>query len=230
MLSVLNDDVFWWLGNLGVAFYLGSYTALQAGLIRGNGYIYTLANLAAASLVLASLTVSFNLSSALIQGFWIVISIVGITRMLTAERRARFSDEETRFLWRAVPTMPRAMGRRLLDRGTWVTADAGHVVVAEGEPVRFLTYLSDGKGVVTSSGFEIAQIDHGFIGELNVMHEGPASATVTLTEPSRIFVLSAEALCKLCRSDGELCAILERAFRDDTNRKLVAANSALTKS
>ena len=38
-------------GLLGVVLYVGSYAALQTGLLRSNGYAYAAANLVAASLV-----------------------------------------------------------------------------------------------------------------------------------------------------------------------------------
>ncbi len=69
------------LGLAGVSFYVLSYFLLQLGKIEGRGIVYVLMNLAAASLVLISLTKDFNLASALIQTFWIVISLIGILRI-----------------------------------------------------------------------------------------------------------------------------------------------------
>lgn len=75
-----DEALYDWAGYFGVAFYLISYTCLQLGLIRGSGYAYALMNLTAASLVLVSLTVKFNLASSIIQIMWIVISAFGIAR------------------------------------------------------------------------------------------------------------------------------------------------------
>ncbi len=69
-----------YIGLVGVALYVCAYFLLQLGRIDGNGNIYCLANLAAASLVLWSLSVDFNLSSVLIQITWVVLSIVGLGR------------------------------------------------------------------------------------------------------------------------------------------------------
>jgi hypothetical protein len=41
-----------------------------------------------------SLSDQFNLSAAAIQATWIIISILGIIRLLALKRRARFSLEE----------------------------------------------------------------------------------------------------------------------------------------
>ena len=76
------------IGLLGVAFYLGSYAALQFGRLDGSSAVYTGLNLAAASCVLVSLASNFNLSSLLIQMFWIGISLYGLFRIWMKPRGA----------------------------------------------------------------------------------------------------------------------------------------------
>ena len=68
-------------GFAGVAFYILAYALLQFGLLKGSGYVYTALNLAAAILVLVSLTAHFNLYSAMIQIFWITLSVIGLARL-----------------------------------------------------------------------------------------------------------------------------------------------------
>lgn len=67
------------IGLLGFLTYLGSFAALQAKILNGNGSIYALLNVIAASLVLLSLTEAFNLASALIQISWIAIGLAGLS-------------------------------------------------------------------------------------------------------------------------------------------------------
>lgn len=74
--------IFTAIGMAGCACYIASYFLVQIGRIDGNDYCYVLLNLIAASLLLISLTQEFNLSSATVQIFWIMISIVGIARKL----------------------------------------------------------------------------------------------------------------------------------------------------
>ena len=73
-------------GVAGFVFYMLSYGLLQIGRISGQGYCYPLMNMAAASLVLISLTHQFNLASVLIQLSWIVISLIGLCRLSIAAR------------------------------------------------------------------------------------------------------------------------------------------------
>jgi 2-polyprenyl-3-methyl-5-hydroxy-6-metoxy-1,4-benzoquinol methylase len=68
--------------------------------------------------VLLSLKEAFNLSSAVIQISWIVISLVGITRHYILTHRARFTDEEKAFVEQALPAMEKLKACRLLDLGT----------------------------------------------------------------------------------------------------------------
>ncbi|MEM9584536.1 MAG: hypothetical protein AAGA08_15610 [Pseudomonadota bacterium] len=65
-------------GVLGFFVYVGAFAALQLQFIEGKSSSYTLANIAAASLVMLSLIADFNLASALIQGCWITIGIAGL--------------------------------------------------------------------------------------------------------------------------------------------------------
>ncbi len=70
------------IGLAGFAGYVASYALLQVGMLDGNGVIYTLANMAAASMVLISLFERFNLASLLTQVFWIGFGLVGLVRRL----------------------------------------------------------------------------------------------------------------------------------------------------
>lgn len=70
------------IGLLGFLVYMSSFGLLQIGWIDGNSAKYTLCNVLAASLVAVSLIAEFNLSSALIQGAWIIIGLVGLAKRL----------------------------------------------------------------------------------------------------------------------------------------------------
>ena len=80
-INLLPQPVFQLIGIAGFIFYMLSYGLLQLGKISGQGYVYVLLNMAAASLVLISLVEQFNLASVLIQLAWIAISIIGLLRI-----------------------------------------------------------------------------------------------------------------------------------------------------
>lgn len=215
-------------GLAGVVLYLGAYALLQAGRLRGSSYSYAILNLCAASLVLLSLTVAFNLSSAIIQAAWVLISILGILRLFWLDRGVHFTAEEQALRENAFPEMPAAMARRLLDQGNWVDAEDGATLLAEGVPVSNLYYLSEGKVRITSGGQVIGTADSGLLGEMNVLAEGPASAQVRVEGGARLFVISGPALRRLAARDSDFRILLENGMSRDTGRKLMRANQRLS--
>lgn len=67
-------------GLVGVALVLLSYFGLQAGKMRGDGIIYQSMNLVGALLILLSLVNDFNLSAAVVELSWVVITLYGMIR------------------------------------------------------------------------------------------------------------------------------------------------------
>lgn len=212
------------LGLLGVAFYLGAYAALQFGFVRGSSYVYTLLNLAGASLVLLSLAVNFNLASALIQVSWIVISVVGLSRLYLRNRRLQFSDEENAFLRERFPVLPRLVAKDFLNSGGWVDLPEGEDILRENAPVGHLFYLSDGEVSVSSGAHEITRLKRGFLGEINVIDGAPASATVTTLGPSRAFVIARDDLRRLAARDSDFKSALENSLSREMGKRLMQAN------
>jgi len=225
-----DASVYDWAGYAGVGFYLMSYSLLQMGLIRGAGYVYTLMNLTAASLVLVSLTQAFNMSSAIIQIMWILISVVGLCRLFILHSTMRFNDEERTLIKAGLKGMPKPMCRKILDRGIWSDAAPGTELTVQGLEVTHLHFLLDGSADVRSGERRVAEIRQGFIGEMNVMEPGPATASVVIDSPSRLFSVAGEDLRRLARADSEFRAFLEQHLSLATRRKLVDANARISEA
>ncbi len=223
-----QSELFWMAGLVGVAFYLGSYAALQSGLLRGAGYTYTLLNMVAASLVLVSLFAEWNMSSALIQVSWIVISLVGLTRLYIRHRMLRFSDEEQHLIDTCFATMPRIEARRVLDLGVWYDAPEGYLLTTEAMPVENFYYIAKGGAEVRVGALKIAEVSAGgTVGEMGCLHLAPATACVQINQPSRVFRIPSEALARMVRRTPDLKPHLEYAFAHATKQKLVTTNAAL---
>ena len=77
------------IGVAGFALYVLNYGLLTIHRLTSQSKAYFVLNMFAASCVLIGLTHSFNLASALIQGFWIVISVVAILMRLRLGRGAQ---------------------------------------------------------------------------------------------------------------------------------------------
>lgn len=72
------------VGNIGVAMIIAAYFLLQRGRWGAHSRPYLLCNLVGAALVLLSLVFDFNLSAAVIQIFWIAVSVMGLLRLRPA--------------------------------------------------------------------------------------------------------------------------------------------------
>ena len=229
MLAFTELSAFGVAGILGVALYIGTYAALQFGFLRGRGYSYAALNLAASACVLVSLMEAFNLSSALIQISWLAISIVGMARYYFLSNHLNYTTEEEALLIDAQPYIPRSKARKFLDLGVWIDGHEGTQLTHEGEALTNLVYLSTGEATVVSKGAIIAECgEKTMIGELTALSGEPATATVTLTKPSRLFVVSALALRAQIRRDPELHAYLESCFAVQMIDKLKRTTAALS--
>jgi len=77
------------LGVIGAALYIGNYTLLVMRRFSADQPGYFVINLLAAGLLLVSLMHTFNLGAALIQFFFLVMSVVGIVSRVHPLRRLR---------------------------------------------------------------------------------------------------------------------------------------------
>jgi CRP-like cAMP-binding protein len=225
----MPDAVFTAAGALGALLYLGAYAALQLGFIRGDGYAFPAVNLVASACVLTSLAAWFNPFSAFIEIAWLLLSLFGITRLWLLTRGLTFSEEERTFLDAALPGLSRLTARRFLAKGAWEDLAPGTLLTREGAPVDRLTYIASGAASVTHGGAEVASIPEGlFVGELGVLSRAPATATVTVSAPTRAFTIPATALAALVAKHPDLRLSLDAGIGADARRKIVGANRRLS--
>ena len=223
----MQDFIFDICGILGVMFYIGSYGALQIGLLRGTSLAYTMGNLAASTLVLVSLLHDWNQASAIVNGLWISISLVGLYRIYTSHRGLKFSEEEEDMRLAVLENMPKPLARLLLDAGDWVDLPKHHVLTREGQPVETLYFLSRGRALARAGGHLVGEVTSGFVGEMSVLAGRPASATVFVEGRSRAFAVDGTRLRQLYQRDSDFMRALDQALSQDTGRKLRAANERM---
>jgi CRP-like cAMP-binding protein len=216
-------------GALGAALYLGSYFLLQLGLISGRGVIYALMNAAAAGSVLLSLVDAWNGSVALMQGTWVVLSVVGLTRLYLRARKLRFTDEESDFISRRFSHLGKLDARHLLDHGTWSDVPPDVDLTTEGQSVSHLRYIASGSALVLSNGQRVNTLDDGaFIGEITCLTGEPATGTVRTESPCRVLSFEAQGLRKLCQKDDVIRVAVERTLAGTIKQKLILATALLS--
>ena len=74
------------IGGIGVALIVITYFLLQIGKIKSTQLLYSLMNVIGSLLILISVFKNWNLSSFLIEVFWILISLIGIFKVLTMKQ------------------------------------------------------------------------------------------------------------------------------------------------
>ena len=74
------------LGTIGVGFIIVMYAMLQLGKISAERPAFSAFNALGAVFILISLTYEFNLSAALMEGVWLLVSLYGLWKALSSRR------------------------------------------------------------------------------------------------------------------------------------------------
>ena len=70
------------IGYVGVAFVIVTYFLSQIGRMDATRPLYPLLNGVGAAMILYSLIFAFNAASVVVEGFWLLISAIGLVRAL----------------------------------------------------------------------------------------------------------------------------------------------------
>ncbi len=213
------------VGMFGVALYLVGYALIQFGILRGQSYAYSIINALASGFVLLSLMRDFNLSSSILNAIWLLLSIIGITRLLLVSHRLSFTADERAFLTEKLPALGKREARALMDHAHWLQGEPDHVFIHEGEPVPSLIYLIEGQARVTLGEKLLGKTDKGSLfGEITCLTKEHATATVTLETPGRYMSIDAVALRGLSESHPDLKQALQASFMSEVKSKMVRMN------
>lgn len=74
------------LGTIGVGFIIVMYVMLQLGKISAERPAFSAFNALGAVFILISLAYEFNLSAALMEGVWLLVSLYGLWKALSGRR------------------------------------------------------------------------------------------------------------------------------------------------
>jgi Cyclic nucleotide-binding domain len=155
--------------------------------------------------------------------FAFVLVNLGQLALLWWETRNRgFSDEERRFIDKALPRVLPASSRRFLRRGTWRDAPAETPLTDEGKAVPNLLFLSEGVVRIERGGQIVAVCGPGdFVGEMSFITGAPASATAVAAKPVRYLSFDQKTLSEILRDEPDLRHALESSFNRNLIDKLV---------
>jgi hypothetical protein len=77
------------IGNIGVALIVGTYFLVQIGRMSAVQLPYIMLNGLGALCIMYSLIFAFNMSAFLVELIWLLISVLGASRVLLRRRRER---------------------------------------------------------------------------------------------------------------------------------------------
>lgn len=157
----------------------------------------------------------------------LIVAGVQVASVIGANQAAKFSTEESAMLEGPLAGLGRAQARRLIDQGIWIDARIGDVLIREGEPAAQLFFLATGAGDVHSRGNLVGRVVPGqLIGEATVLGEAAAIATVTVTQPARIWCAQGRTLNAYLAANPDARHALEHSFTVSLREKLDAMNRA----
>ena len=223
---MISGNIYTLIGLFGVAIYLINYTCLQMGLVSGQSYIYPSGVILGATSILVSLLDYFNLPTAVIQGSFISISLIGMLRLYITENHILFSEEEHLFISSKFPGLSKNLARKLLDKGCWVDGKADSIVAREGEYLEELIYIADGEASIYINGNLIHHVEKdSFIGEITVLEDSTATATVTFSKPSRYFAIDKTDFKALVLRYPEIRFEFTHSFANELKKRLLNRDS-----
>ena len=85
----MNLDLYNTAGVVGAAIIIAAYFANQQRWLASEDWRYPSANLVGAALILVSLYADWNFPSAVMEGFWVAISLYGLVKRIGRPRDRR---------------------------------------------------------------------------------------------------------------------------------------------
>src|SRR5215470_11371580 len=89
MTITMDFHLFDLAGFIGVLLIVVAYLLLQLDKLPSSSASYSLLNAAGALLIILSLIFKFNLSAFIVEVFWFLISLFGLSRSLTSSKNPR---------------------------------------------------------------------------------------------------------------------------------------------
>jgi len=154
-----------------------------------------------------------------------------IWRPFARNKAVQFTPEETVLRAAIFDALEPSEARHLMNQGWWVNGTAGETLTEQGKLVESLVFLGSGSARVLVNDHQVAMCQPGdLIGEATALTGTPATATVLLAEPSRVWCIKSATLRDYIAANPEIGSALERSFRSALRTKLVASNQAIARS
>jgi CRP-like cAMP-binding protein len=199
---------------------------LAAFIVPGRRWLHGLACAAFAWCAIAAAMLGLPTPAILFALF----AAVNAVRLLAIHRRARkgtMTREERALIEQVLQVEEPAQQRRLLDVIVWRDANAGEVLMRQGQKAPPLIYIASGRVDVEHDGLPVGSCGAGdFLGEMSLVSGEAASATVKVALPARIAVFDREGLQRLITGLPEMARALDHTLNKGLAGKIRRMNHA----
>lgn len=147
--------------------------------------------------------------------------------LLTKERLSlRLPEEDAPLLRDSLAGLSDFQIAKLLRAADWKDYVPGDVLTRQDAPVDSLFFLCRGRANVEVSGKFITYLEKGtFVGEIAYLTGNPATATVTIDEPSRVLAFSKMKMARVVASDEQISGIMYQLLGRDLAMKMRRTNT-----
>ena len=164
---------------------------------------------------------SFRIGPLIWSVLLLFVNAVLLLQFMRGNAKVRFSADEEPMLEALLAGLPRSRARHFLDQGHWLTGRPGETLIREGEPVTHLFYLAEGEAQVVSGGRPVARVGAGdLVGEVTVLSGESASATITLSQATRMWCAPAQSLRLYLDAHHDVRHAVEQSFATALRHKL----------
>lgn len=158
---------------------------------------------------------------------FVIVNAVQLLLMELRARRHHLSAEERELLEGVLEVQDPEQQRRLVGLMRWRDAEAGEVLMEQGDARPPLIYVASGEAAILHDGKQVGMCSAGdFLGEMSLMTGETASATVRAGAPVRMALFDRDGLAQFTQSVPEL----KRAFDAALNRGMAAKIMRMNKA
>jgi hypothetical protein len=147
--------------------------------------------------------------------------------LLTRERMSlRLPDADAPLLRESLAGLSDEQIAKLLRAADWKNCEPGEILTRQDAPVDALYFLCRGRANVEVGGKFVTYLEKGsFIGEIAYLTGNPATATVTIDEPSRLLAFSKMKMARVVSSDEQISGIVYQLLGRDLALKMRRTNT-----
>lgn len=162
-------------------------------------------------------------------GWTVVFILINLFHLviLTKERLSlRLPEADAPLLRESLSGLGDFQIAKLLRAADWKDYAPGDVLTRQDAPVDALYFLCRGRANVEVSGKFVTYLEKGtFIGEIAYLTGNPATATVTVEEPSRVLAFSKMKMARVVASDEQISGIMYQLLGRDLAMKMRRTNT-----